>query len=450
MYAQRPRIVMARGLALLVAIGAGLVAPAWRPASGPDGAAPGFRPRGELALPQARAQERGEWDAPYCGDQSRITSVFDHAFPNQSRNGQLILYSGVDLLQPRCSGGLGYDGHEGWDYARRSGSQACGGGSRPGHSMGTSLVYAAKSGTVTRSRWVDGSHESSYGLHLVVDHGEMESLYGHLAGVFVEEGQGVTQGQLIAALGTTGNSTAPHLHFGAARGDPFSMANTFDVYGWNKRYGPGYEHPGYPDPHRGDGWSVRKIVPGQNDKMCPSACGETIIDDDSPEVVFGCNGGGCPHWYVASPGYGGRHHWTYANGPQEDYWAEYSCRACGPGTFLIEAYIPYGANVADTHVARYEAAGRVTILDQHEEGNIWHPLGVFAFGSTPRVKLSDRTDRYNYTARAPQKVGADALRFRKLCGGIPPSGPPEPGPGQPTATPPPGRGDPTGGAVPSR
>ena len=39
------------------------------------------------------------------------------------------------------------------------------------------------------------------------------TLYAHCSNIFVKEGQIVAQGQPIAAVGSTGNSTGPHLHF---------------------------------------------------------------------------------------------------------------------------------------------------------------------------------------------------------------------------------------------
>lgn len=73
---------------------------------------------------------------------------------------------------------------------------------------GTS-VYAAASGTVTLSSWYGG-----YGKCVIIDHGNgYSTLYGHFSSVDVSEGQTVTQGQRIGGMGSTGSSTANHVHF---------------------------------------------------------------------------------------------------------------------------------------------------------------------------------------------------------------------------------------------
>ncbi len=70
-------------------------------------------------------------------------------------------------------------------------------------------VVAAASGVVTDACWISG-----YGNTVIIDHGGgISTLYGHNQGFAVSEGQTVSQGQVIAYCGSTGNSTGPHCHF---------------------------------------------------------------------------------------------------------------------------------------------------------------------------------------------------------------------------------------------
>lgn len=71
-------------------------------------------------------------------------------------------------------------------------------------------IYAADSGVVVYSGWNDWG----YGLVIVLDHGNgWQTLYAHLSQINVVCGQAVFQGNVIGLMGSTGNSTGPHLHF---------------------------------------------------------------------------------------------------------------------------------------------------------------------------------------------------------------------------------------------
>lgn len=69
-------------------------------------------------------------------------------------------------------------------------------------------IVAAVAGTVTFSGWRGG-----YGNLVIVTSGETEYFYAHASELLVTEGVEVQAGQLIARVGSTGNSTGPHLHF---------------------------------------------------------------------------------------------------------------------------------------------------------------------------------------------------------------------------------------------
>ena len=72
---------------------------------------------------------------------------------------------------------------------------------------GTQIVAAA-AGTIIYAGWLGG-----YGNVTLIDHGNgVATAYGHQSAIFVTGGA-VSQGQAIGAVGSTGNSTGPHLHF---------------------------------------------------------------------------------------------------------------------------------------------------------------------------------------------------------------------------------------------
>ncbi|MFB3853655.1 MAG: M23 family metallopeptidase [Vicinamibacterales bacterium] len=72
-----------------------------------------------------------------------------------------------------------------------------------------SPVYATADGTVASAEWHPG-----YGNLLTIDHTlGLQTRYGHLLDIAVEPGQKVSRGQVVARVGSTGRSTAPHLHY---------------------------------------------------------------------------------------------------------------------------------------------------------------------------------------------------------------------------------------------
>ena len=71
-------------------------------------------------------------------------------------------------------------------------------------------IVAADTGTVTTVSRTSGG----YGLHVIITHSNgYSTVYAHCSSVMVSAGQRVSKGQAIARVGSTGNSTGPHLHF---------------------------------------------------------------------------------------------------------------------------------------------------------------------------------------------------------------------------------------------
>ena len=71
-------------------------------------------------------------------------------------------------------------------------------------------IYAADNGVVITSGWTD----TGYGYYIIIDHQNgIVTVYGHCSELYASVGDTVQKGEVIAAVGSTGNSSGPHLHF---------------------------------------------------------------------------------------------------------------------------------------------------------------------------------------------------------------------------------------------
>lgn len=71
-------------------------------------------------------------------------------------------------------------------------------------------IYATGDGKVTKYR----RSRAGYGNHIIIDHGYgYQTLYAHMSKVDVRRGQKVKRGDIIGYIGSSGRSTAPHLHY---------------------------------------------------------------------------------------------------------------------------------------------------------------------------------------------------------------------------------------------
>jgi len=96
----------------------------------------------------------------------------------------------------------------GWRIHPLSGTRRFHSGIDIGAPSGTPVV-ATGTGTVISARWNGG-----YGKAVIIQHNDVQqTLYGHLSQISVQPGQVIEQGTVIGLVGSTGNSTGPHLHF---------------------------------------------------------------------------------------------------------------------------------------------------------------------------------------------------------------------------------------------
>lgn len=123
----------------------------------------------------------------------KVNTSMNLSYDNASLNINLIRpISGILTSRFGESSRIRSSRHTGLDIAAPSGTK----------------IKAAAGGTVTFS-----GYKNSYGYMIVINHGNgVETYYGHCSKLFAKEGQKVEQGEIIAAVGNTGNSTGPHLH----------------------------------------------------------------------------------------------------------------------------------------------------------------------------------------------------------------------------------------------
>ena len=124
------------------------------------------------------------------GGGGTVCSARGYAWP--VRGGRIS--QGYGMTSYAKSGAYGGAGHNGIDIAAPVGTP----------------IYATSAGTVVSV----GFNNNSYGKWIVIKHNDgYYSLYGHLSAQNVSNGQSVSQGQAIGAIGMTGFTSGPHLHF---------------------------------------------------------------------------------------------------------------------------------------------------------------------------------------------------------------------------------------------
>ncbi len=122
----------------------------------------------------------------------------------------------VDMKKAKLTSGFGYRPdpfqrrnkfHEGHDFSARTGTP----------------VYATADGVVVKSKYY-----GTFGNYIEIDHGYgYTTAYAHLSKRKVRKGERVERGQYIGAVGNTGRSTAPHLHYEVKYYDKSTDPGTF-------------------------------------------------------------------------------------------------------------------------------------------------------------------------------------------------------------------------------
>lgn len=144
------------------------------------------------------------------------------AFTEQRENARDMVWPVTDFqcissaFGPRANpGGQGVTVHDGIDVAAFAGTD----------------IFAVRDGTVAEAGF-DGVR----GNYLLLDHGDgLETLYAQCQELCVEAGDDVEQGQVIARVGSTGQSTGPHLHFEVRRDG--ELQNPLEwVYGYDREF----------------------------------------------------------------------------------------------------------------------------------------------------------------------------------------------------------------------
>ncbi len=138
-------------------------------------------------------------------DNFESTATEIEEFPHKELAGSIKWPIASGLVSRGFSGQ--YPAHTGIDIAAETGTE----------------ILAAADGTVIKAYYTDVGN----GVYCVIDHGEFQTLYAHCSELNVEMGQEVRQGDVIAYVGNTGNSTGPHLHFEVKNGD-----ERYNPYNW--------------------------------------------------------------------------------------------------------------------------------------------------------------------------------------------------------------------------
>ena len=149
----------------------------------------------------ADEEEQAQWDR----QREEAASAQSMVWPTEGDSVRLTASFGGERMVPDLSGVQG-DVEDSAELPHRLYTHT--GIDFGGIERGTAIL-AVLDGTVEKADF-----DAEYGKYVLLDHGNgLETLYAHCQSLSVEAGDTVEQGDVIAAVGSTGNSTGPHLHF---------------------------------------------------------------------------------------------------------------------------------------------------------------------------------------------------------------------------------------------
>ena len=165
----------------------------WKPNKNPFGSATVYWPEAKEKdnSVEAKVDKR-------IGGMQASQKTSSAGFVNPTTASNSVVTSGYGGRNaPKTSGGYGSSNHDGIDIGGTGGN------------LNGQAADSIGGGKVTEV----GYDENGYGNYVVVDHGNgYTSLYGHLQKATVKQGETVSAGQQVGVIGSTGNSSGPHLH----------------------------------------------------------------------------------------------------------------------------------------------------------------------------------------------------------------------------------------------
>lgn len=165
------------------------------------------------AAEEAAAKKKADEEAAKYNSSSSSSSSSDSYYDDSSSSSSSSS-SSTGMIWPVGSSSI--TSYFGYRSSPTAGASSYHRGLDIGASAGSS-IWAAASGTVTTA-----SYNSAMGNYIVISHGNgVCTVYEHCSALYVSVGQSVSQGETIAAVGSTGISTGAHLHFGVTVGGDY-------------------------------------------------------------------------------------------------------------------------------------------------------------------------------------------------------------------------------------